>query len=73
VWPVAKCFIKTPLQGTQTTIYCCLEESIQDHSGRYYSDCKETTAASAARSEEDAKRLWELSEKLVGLTPVQEV
>jgi retinol dehydrogenase-12 len=73
IWPVIKCFIKTPLQGAQTTIYCCLEESIQDHSGRYYSDCKEKTAASAGRSEEDAKRLWELSEKLVGLTPVQDV
>jgi hypothetical protein len=68
--PVAKCFLKTPLQGAQTTIYCCLEESIQNHSGRYYSDCKEKMAASTTMSEEDAKRLWELSEKLVGLTPV---
>ena len=34
---------------------------------RYYSDCKEKQAASQARSEEDAKKLWEISEKLVGL------
>ena len=34
---------------------------------RYYSDCKEKQAARQARSEEDAKKLWEISEKLVGL------
>ena len=34
---------------------------------RYYSDCKEKQAARQARSEDDAKKLWEISEKLVGL------
>ena len=52
----------------QTTIYCCLEESIQDRSGTYYSDCKEKTPSRAARSDKKAKKLWEMSEKLVGLS-----
>ena len=34
---------------------------------RYYSDCQETAPSEAAMSEVDAKRLWEVSEKLVGL------
>ena len=34
-FPVMRMFIKTPLQGAQTQLYCCLEESIADHSGRY--------------------------------------
>ena len=34
---------------------------------RYYSDCAEKRAAPQARKEEDAKKLWEISEKLVGL------
>ena len=34
---------------------------------RYYSDCAEKQAAPQARKEEDAKKLWEISEKLVGL------
>jgi retinol dehydrogenase-12 len=46
---------KTPLEGAQTTLYCCLEESIVEQSGRYYSDCKEAVPATAARSEEDAR------------------
>jgi len=67
IYPVMRVFIKTPLQGAQTQLFCCLEESIVDHSGRYYSDCKEKQAARQARSEDDAKKLWEISEKLVGL------
>ena len=34
---------------------------------RYYSDCAEKQPAPQARKEEDAKKLWEISEKLVGL------
>lgn len=67
IYPVMRVFIKTPLQGAQTQLYCCLEESIADHSGRYYSDCKEKQPSARARSEEDAKKLWEISEKLTGL------
>ena len=66
--PFFKLFFKTPLQGAQTTIYCCVEDSIEKDSGKYYSDCKEKTPARAARSDEDAKRLWEISEKMVGLS-----
>ncbi len=57
----------TPLQGAQTTLYCCLEESIEKDSGKYYSSCKEKTPARAARSGTDAKRLWEISQEMVGL------
>jgi len=61
--------LKTPEAGAQTSLYCCLEESIADHNGRYYSDCREKTPSPAARSEENAKKLWEISEKLTSLNP----
>ena len=32
----AKCFIKTPQQGAQTTIYCSVEESLSNETGLYY-------------------------------------
>ena len=60
-------FIKTPLQGAQTSLYCCLEESILNDSGKYYSGCKEKTPHRMARNEESQKMLWELSEKIVGI------
>merc|ERR1719336_643189 len=60
--------IKTPEAGAQTSLYCCLEEGLEEASGKYYSDCREKTPAPAARREEDAKRLWDLSEKLTKLS-----
>ena len=63
-----KMIMITPLQGAQTTLYCCLDESIAEQSGRYYSGCKEKRASANARKVEDQKRLWELSENMVGLT-----
>ena len=58
----------SPLEGAQTTLYCCLEDGIEDHSGRYYSKCKEkATKKSQTDDEEHFARLWAVSEELVGL------
>ena len=67
LWKLAMPFIKTPESGANTTIYCAVEESIADHNGRYYSDCKEKQPAPQAENIEDAKKLWEVSEQLVNL------
>eukprot|EP00088_Acartia_fossae_P024555 TRINITY_DN2548_c0_g1_i7.p1 TRINITY_DN2548_c0_g1~~TRINITY_DN2548_c0_g1_i7.p1 ORF type:complete len:330 (-),score=108.70 TRINITY_DN2548_c0_g1_i7:1312-2301(-) len=60
-------FIKTPESGAQTSLYCCLEQSIADENGKYYSDCARKEPAVQAQSDDDAKKLWEISEKLTGL------
>jgi len=65
--PLHGLFIRTPESGAQTTIYCAVEESISEHSGRYYSDCREVSPAGQAEKIEDAKRLWDISEELTGL------
>ncbi len=65
---VTKAVMLTPRQGAQTTLYCCLEESIADDSGKYYSDCKEKEPVSAANDVKQQNKLWAISEKLVGLT-----
>ncbi|KAJ7346261.1 NAD-P-binding protein [Mycena albidolilacea] len=55
-------------QGTATYFVAAFDPSITDHSGGYLSDCKLATeqAAPHATDKETAKKLWELSEKLVG-------
>jgi len=58
----------TPLQGAQTTLYCCLDETITDKSGGYFMACKHTIPKKSLTSDEDAQRLWEESEKMVGIT-----
>lgn len=60
-------FIKNPTEGAQTTIYCAVEESLQNESGLYYSDCAPRTAAPRGLDDEAAKKLWELSASMVGL------
>ncbi|XP_030756000.1 retinol dehydrogenase 13-like [Sitophilus oryzae] len=60
--------IKTPEQGAQTSIYCSVDEKCANESGLYYSECAVKTPAKAALNEEDAKRLWNESLKLVGLS-----
>jgi len=61
-------FVRTVEMGAQTTIYCALEESLAKESGKYYSDCREKLAEPQGRSLEDAKRLWKMSEELVGMS-----
>ena len=61
-------FLKTPESGAQTTIFCAVDESLKDETGKYYADCKEAPVCPVAVSnDEDPKRLWLLSERLTGL------
>ncbi|CAG2225657.1 RDH12 [Mytilus edulis] len=44
-----------------------IDESLDKETGKYYSDCAEKAPSKPALDEGAAKKLWELSEKLVGL------
>jgi retinol dehydrogenase-13 len=59
--------IKTPFYGAQTTLYCALDDSIECESGMYYSDCAQKNPAARALNKEDQKKLWEVSESMVGI------
>ena len=60
-------FLKRNKEGAQTSIYCAVDESIAKASGKYYSDCAEKEPTALAQDMEKAEKLWELSEKAVGL------
>ncbi|XP_030754759.1 retinol dehydrogenase 14 [Sitophilus oryzae] len=69
-WPmklIIKLFFKTPVQGCQTSVYLACSEDLQNVTGKYFMDCKETTLSRAAMDMSKAKKLWELSEELVNL------
>lgn len=68
MWPVHKLFMKTPEQGTQTTLYCALEKGIEKHSGKYFADSKLGTLPSKCFDGDTAAKLWGVSEKMVGLS-----
>uniref|UniRef100_A0A8C3ATV8 Si:dkey-23o4.6 n=2 Tax=Cyclopterus lumpus TaxID=8103 RepID=A0A8C3ATV8_CYCLU len=59
--------MKTPSEGSQTTLYCALTPGLDGQSGRYFSDCAEKEAAPEGRDDFVSRKLWEESARLVGL------
>ena len=73
-----------PWEGTQTSLYALLADDIIDHNGEFYSqtgmyrDKKKNVGGwplvspnPAAHDDEKAAKLWELSERLVGLAAIE--
>ncbi|XP_051989473.1 retinol dehydrogenase 12 isoform X3 [Xyrauchen texanus] len=65
MWKVVRPFTKTPVQGAQTTIYCAVEPHLDTESGGYYSNCGPSRCTQAARDDDMAEKLWELSCKML--------
>lgn len=62
-----KLFFKTIPEGAQTTIYLAVADEVKNVSGKYFMDCKEMEVQKYILSEKKAKKLWEVSEKMVHL------
>merc|ERR1719414_837873 len=45
---------RTPVQGAQTSLFCCVEESISHQTGRYYEDSTECDPSPNALIDSDA-------------------
>ncbi|MCJ8728538.1 hypothetical protein PDJAM_G00005540 [Pangasius djambal] len=67
VW-LLKPFTKTSVQGAQTTIYCAVAPELETESGNYYSDCAPESCSSAAKDDDMAQRLWDLSCQMLKIT-----
>ena len=58
-----------PEKGAQTSIYLAGEPGLETTSGRYFQDSKEVEPSQAARDDEAARRLWDLSARMTHLVP----
>ena len=65
--PVRWYLFKTAEQGAQTTIYCAVSEEMEGVSGKYLADCALKEPCMGAKDDDAARKLWDLSLKLVGL------
>ena len=65
--PIFNFVAKTPFYGAQTPLYCALDDAIECESGMYYSDCARKNPSNEALNKEDQKRLWDISEEMVGI------
>jgi NAD(P)-dependent dehydrogenase (short-subunit alcohol dehydrogenase family) len=64
---LAKPFLKTVVEGAQTSIYVASSPELEGASGLYFADCTPTKPSRWARDDHEAQRLWELSEELCGV------
>ncbi|ROK28209.1 Dehydrogenase/reductase SDR family member 13 [Anabarilius grahami] len=66
--PIIALFFKDVEAGAQTTLYCAVQEGIEAQSGRYFSNCAVQKVKAKAQDDAVAKKLWEVSETLSGLS-----
>ena len=60
--------MKTPAQGASTSIYLASAPDLEQVRGRYFADSKPKTSAQRSYDEAAARRLWQVSADLIGLT-----
>lgn len=65
--PILQLFFLDVDSGAQTSLHCALQEGLEPLSGRYFSSCAVKNVPAKARDDAAAKKLWEVSERLVGL------
>uniref|UniRef100_A0AAY4ACA6 Uncharacterized protein n=1 Tax=Denticeps clupeoides TaxID=299321 RepID=A0AAY4ACA6_9TELE len=68
MWKVVRPFTKTVVQGAQTSIYAAVEPELVTESGGYYSNCGPASCSQAARDDDMAEKLWELSCQMLKIT-----
>ncbi|XP_072858058.1 retinol dehydrogenase 14 [Pogona vitticeps] len=64
---VSWAFFKSPLEGAQTSIYLASSPEVEGVSGKYFGDCKEEQLLPKATDDLVARKLWDISEVMVGL------
>jgi NAD(P)-dependent dehydrogenase (short-subunit alcohol dehydrogenase family) len=66
--PLVKPFLKTTEEGAATSVFVASSPTIEGASGLYFVDSKPAKPSRWARDDHEAVKLWELSEKLCGVT-----
>ena len=65
VYRMMRPFMIGPERGARTSIHLAVASELEGKTGGYYAKCREAKRTSAAQDAAAAKRLWEVSEKLV--------
>ena len=66
---VLKPFSISPEQGARTAVYLASSPEVDGVTGKYFANNQEHRPNRAAQDDDDAQRLWALSETMTGLAP----
>ncbi len=71
LWRIARAtyrpFSLSPERGARTSVWLATDPALATVTGRYFQQCKQRQPAPQARNDEDAARLWRISEQMTGL------
>jgi NAD(P)-dependent dehydrogenase (short-subunit alcohol dehydrogenase family) len=68
---LARPFMLSPRRGARTIVYLATSPEVAGATGGYYVKSQQRQPSPAARDDATARRLWQLSEELTGLTPAR--
>ena len=54
----------SPEEGAKTIIYLAASPEVENISGKYFTRCRVETPSRAAQNDDDARRLWDISEQV---------
>jgi NAD(P)-dependent dehydrogenase (short-subunit alcohol dehydrogenase family) len=63
-----RCFAISPEQGAETSVYLAASPEVAGETGGYYARCRLTAPSGAAQDAAAARRLWQESARLAGMT-----
>jgi NAD(P)-dependent dehydrogenase (short-subunit alcohol dehydrogenase family) len=68
---LARPFMLSPQRGADTIMYLATSPEVAGETGGYYVKRQRREPSQAARDDATARRLWQLSEEMTGLTPAR--
>jgi retinol dehydrogenase-12 len=68
---LARPFFLSPERGADTIVYLASSPDVAGQTGGYYVKRQRREPSAAARDDAAARKLWDISEKMTGLTPAQ--
>ncbi len=68
---LARPFMLSPRRGARTIVYLATSPQVAGATGGYYVKSRRREPSPAARDDAAARRLWQLSQELTGLTPAR--
>jgi retinol dehydrogenase 14 len=71
--PLIRPFLKTTAQGAATSIYLASSPQEEGVTGVYYSNSKPKKSSKSSYDSAAARRLWQVSTDLVGLTTAESI
>lgn len=70
VWKLIGAFMKSPDDGARTQVYLASSPEVEGVTGKYFIDSKEARSSAESHDGDIARRLWDVSAQMTGLSAI---